>query len=77
MFHSRVEGQFRRIVRHGDSPRNYWWEVTDKSGTRWRPGAFKMVTADPLRTVEVSLNGNLIRRYELNYEPLPIRGKQR
>lgn len=32
VFHTRVEGQFRRIVRHGDHPANYWWEVTDKNG---------------------------------------------
>lgn len=34
VFHSRVEGRFDRIVRHGDSPANYWWEVTDKRGVR-------------------------------------------
>jgi RHS repeat-associated protein len=34
VFHARVEGEFRRIVRHGNSPANYWWEVTDKDGTR-------------------------------------------
>src|SRR5256885_940859 len=34
VFHTRVEGQFRRIVRHGSGPANYWWEITDKSGTR-------------------------------------------
>ncbi|WP_224282162.1 SpvB/TcaC N-terminal domain-containing protein [Streptomyces sp. LS1784] len=34
VFHSRVEGRFERIVRHGDKPSNYWWEVTDKQGTR-------------------------------------------
>jgi hypothetical protein len=34
VFHSRVEGRFRRIVRHGSSPSNYWWEITDKDGTR-------------------------------------------
>ncbi|WP_436500233.1 SpvB/TcaC N-terminal domain-containing protein [Actinokineospora sp. HUAS TT18] len=34
VFHSRVEGRFDRIVRHGDSPANYWWEVTDKQGSR-------------------------------------------
>ncbi|MEV4334300.1 SpvB/TcaC N-terminal domain-containing protein [Streptomyces sp. NPDC049597] len=34
VFHSRVEGRFDRIVRHGDSPTNYWWEVTDKQGVR-------------------------------------------
>ena len=34
VFHHRVEGAFRKIVRHGDAPHNYWWEVTDKDGTR-------------------------------------------
>ncbi|MCY0939523.1 SpvB/TcaC N-terminal domain-containing protein, partial [Streptomyces sp. H34-S4] len=34
VFHSRVEGRFDQIVRHGDSPSNYWWEVTDKQGVR-------------------------------------------
>ncbi|TDP98132.1 SpvB/TcaC N-terminal domain-containing protein [Labedaea rhizosphaerae] len=33
VFHTRVEGSFARIVRHGDAPTNYWWEVTDKKGT--------------------------------------------
>jgi len=35
VFHTRVEGQFRRIIRHGDRPDNYWWEVTDKNGVRF------------------------------------------
>jgi len=35
VFHTRVEGQFRRIVRHGTAPSNYWWEVTDKNGMRY------------------------------------------
>src|SRR5215813_8439029 len=34
IFSLRVEGEFLKIVRHGDSPRNYWWEVTAKDGTR-------------------------------------------
>nr|CEL15614.1 Mll6838 protein [Kibdelosporangium sp. MJ126-NF4] len=34
VFHARVESRFDRIVRHGDRPANYWWEVTDKQGTR-------------------------------------------
>ncbi|HEX5151652.1 MAG TPA: SpvB/TcaC N-terminal domain-containing protein [Parafilimonas sp.] len=33
-FHPRVEGEFNRIMRHGNSPKNYWWEVTAKNGTR-------------------------------------------
>lgn len=34
VFHTRVEGGFRQLVRHGTSTRSYWWEVVDKSGTR-------------------------------------------
>ncbi|MGD9492360.1 MAG: SpvB/TcaC N-terminal domain-containing protein [Bacteroidales bacterium] len=32
-FYPRVEGAFNKIVRHGTSPSNYYWTVTDKSGT--------------------------------------------
>ncbi len=34
-FWQRVEGSFMKIVRHGDNPKNYWWELTDKNGTRY------------------------------------------
>ncbi len=34
-FYPRVEGAFNRIIRHGNNPTDYWWEVTDKSGTRY------------------------------------------
>ncbi|MEJ2600769.1 MAG: SpvB/TcaC N-terminal domain-containing protein, partial [Anaerolineales bacterium] len=44
-FTRRVEGQFERIIRHGSAPGNYWWEVTDKSGTTRYYGA----TADGVR----------------------------
>jgi hypothetical protein len=37
-FHPRVEGSFNKIIRHGDNPKNYWWEVTDKSGTIYSYG---------------------------------------
>ncbi|MEL6852541.1 MAG: SpvB/TcaC N-terminal domain-containing protein [Bacteroidota bacterium] len=41
-FYLRVEGSFQKIIRHGSSPKNYWWEVTDKAGRRsffgGRPG---------------------------------------
>lgn len=33
-FFPRVEGRFTKIIRHGILPSNYWWEVTDKTGTR-------------------------------------------
>ncbi len=31
-FYPRVEGAFQRIIRHGTTPKNYWWEVRDKQG---------------------------------------------
>jgi len=33
VFHFRAEEEFYRIIRHGNAPTNYWWEVTDKEGT--------------------------------------------
>ena len=38
VFHTRVEGQFARIVRHGASPSTYSWEITDKAGRHWSYG---------------------------------------
>ncbi len=29
------EGKFDKIKRHGDSPKNYWWEVTDRNGVNY------------------------------------------
>ncbi|MBO9202430.1 MULTISPECIES: SpvB/TcaC N-terminal domain-containing protein [Niastella] len=34
-FYPRIEGAFNKIIRHGNSPQTYWWEVTDKQGTRY------------------------------------------
>lgn len=34
-FYPRVEGAFNKVIRHGTNPTNYYWEVTDKSGTRY------------------------------------------
>jgi hypothetical protein len=34
-FSKRVEGDYLRIIRHGDSPQNYWWEVHDKIGNKY------------------------------------------
>jgi len=33
-FYPRVEGSFDKIIRHGNKPNEYWWEVTDKNGVR-------------------------------------------
>ena len=37
-FYPRSEGNFKRIIRHGNSPQNYWWEITDKTGTTYYYG---------------------------------------
>ncbi|TMQ18619.1 MAG: hypothetical protein E6J90_19735 [Deltaproteobacteria bacterium] len=34
IFHTRVEGGFRQIIRHGANTKSYWWEVIDKTGSR-------------------------------------------
>lgn len=33
-YHPRIEGAFAQIIRHGDSPKDYWWEVIEKDGQR-------------------------------------------
>ncbi|MCI5130597.1 MAG: hypothetical protein D3904_03545, partial [Candidatus Electrothrix sp. EH2] len=35
VFHARTEGAFQKIIRHGDHPADYWWEVIDKNGTHF------------------------------------------
>src|SRR5262249_11574514 len=35
IFHTRVEGGFQQITRHGNAPKTYQWEVTNKAGTRF------------------------------------------
>ena len=37
-FYRRIEGVFHKVIRHGDSPKNYWWEVTDKEGKKYYYG---------------------------------------
>jgi RHS repeat-associated protein len=39
VFHARIEGQFKRIIRRGSNPSNYSWEVTDKNGVKYLYGA--------------------------------------
>lgn len=34
-FFPRREGSFSTIIRHGASPSDYWWELTDNKGTRY------------------------------------------
>ncbi|MCX7747822.1 MAG: hypothetical protein N2645_13180 [Clostridia bacterium] len=50
VFYPRVEGSFSKIIRHGNSPQNYWWEVTAKDGMRYFYG----------KTPEGAMNGETI-----------------
>lgn len=38
LFHARVEGGFERVIRHGEHPGRFWWEVTDRNGVCWTYG---------------------------------------
>lgn len=65
LFFPRVEGQFRRIVRHGDAPNDFWWEVTDKNGTHFyyggRPDASGKKKLDPEAVLADAQSGNIFR----------------
>ncbi|MEO3780224.1 SpvB/TcaC N-terminal domain-containing protein [Micromonospora sp. B11E3] len=60
VFHTRVEGEFARIVRHGDHPRAYTWEVTDRSGTRWFYGGLPGASAPAANSVLGDAAGNVL-----------------
>ena len=45
-FYPRVEESFDKIVRHGTSPKNYWWSVTDRNGVTYYYG--KMADRDDM-----------------------------
>lgn len=59
VFHTRVEGGFDRIVRHGTSPANYWWQITDRSGTQYLYGGGSQATDGP--TTLTDAGGNVFR----------------
>ena len=62
IFHTRVEGQFRRIIRHGSAPNNYWWEVIDKNGTRYiYGGSLNSNAPDPSSVLSDHTTGNIFR----------------
>jgi RHS repeat-associated protein len=61
-YQPRIEGQFRKITRHGDNPKNYWWEVVDKSGNSFFYGATQAnPTVVPQSTVLTDDAGNIFR----------------
>lgn len=64
-FYPRVEGSFNRIERFGSSPADYYWIVTDKSGTKYFYGSVgasvsgNLDKSAVLRTNEKDDNGNI------------------
>ncbi len=61
IFHTRVEGQFRKIVRHGTNPSDYWWEVIDKNGVRSIYGGILDTQAQDTNSVLKTGGGNVFR----------------
>ena len=69
VFVRRTEGSFDRIVRRGSGPASYWWEVTDKDGTRFVYGQSAQARLSDPRTgnvfrwhleQEIDLHGNRV-----------------
>ena len=58
-FHPLVEGGFARIIRRGDSPTNYTWEVTAKDGTTSYFGGIEGKIVD--NAVIKDGDGNIVR----------------
>ena len=63
-FYMRVEGGFQKIMRYGNTPKSYYWEVTDKNGTVYYYG--KPVDGDGdesnVGTLK-NLDNNIVRWY--------------
>ena len=57
-FYSRIERSFSKIIRHGDNPTNYWWEVTSKDGVRNYYGGLPG-TGIIINAVSMDANGNI------------------
>ncbi|PHN08263.1 SpvB/TcaC N-terminal domain-containing protein [Flavilitoribacter nigricans] len=60
-FRPRVEGDFARIIRHGDHPNNYWWSVTYTDGTVGHYGGDPASAAPVEGAVLRDDNGNIAR----------------
>ena len=60
-FHTRVEGGFQKIIRHGSHPSNYWFEVVDKMGTRYAYGGNLDSGAIDVSAALLTDTGNVFR----------------
>lgn len=61
-FYPRIEGSYAKIIRHGNNPTNYWWEVTDKTGNKSFYGGY---TGGVVNNAVVKTNGGNIAYWGL------------
>ncbi len=61
VFHTRVEGEFRKIIRHGERPNDYWWEVIDKLGTRFFYGGGPDTGGPTVNATLADASGNVFQ----------------
>ncbi len=60
-FEARVEGSFRKIIRHGASPSSYWWEVREKDGTAYYYGGDPIANATVPGATLADGSGNIFK----------------
>ena len=64
-FYTRIGGDFSRIIRKGDSPSNYTWEVTDKRGVKYTYGGNGAVLKGPFSNVN-GISKDVIAEWKLS-----------
>ena len=60
-FYARTGDAHDSIVRHGNSPQNYWWEVVDRNGTTHYYGHYVDASRNTLPQNLCDDNGNIAR----------------
>ena len=60
-FYARTSKAHDSIIRHGTNPRNYWWEVIDRTGTTHYYGYYPDSARHTLPTTLADNNGNIAR----------------
>jgi len=60
-FYPRVEGAFKKIIRHGTTPTDYWWEVIDKNGTKYFYGKMQNIDGLDFNGVLSDYKGNVAK----------------
>lgn len=60
-YRTRVEGAFKKIQRFGDSPSNYYWVVTEKSGVKYFYGQEAQGTKSRVKSPRGGDNGKIFQ----------------